>query len=71
MPPTMASRTSFVQVGQSESVRRGKPRGGFVLSQLFGSGSGAHDGWNARAGIRRFTHWKPVHAAFAAAWTPR
>ncbi len=56
VPPMMASRTSFVQVGQRESVRRGNPRGGLVLSQLFGSGSGAHAGWNERAGIRRFTH---------------
>jgi len=56
VPFRMASRTSFVQAGQRESVLRGNPRGGFDRSKLFGSGSGDHAGWKERAGIRRFTH---------------
>ena len=57
MSPEMTPfRTFFTQVGQSESVSRGKPNGGAVRSYDFRSGSAAHAGViDSPSGMALFT----------------
>src|SRR5947208_10807448 len=46
LPSRICWRISGTQRGQSESVSRGQPRGGFVFSQDFSSGLSDHFGTN-------------------------
>src|SRR5580765_2814898 len=46
LPSRIACRASRVHVGQSESVSRGQPSGGFVFSYDFSSGLSDHLGVN-------------------------
>src|SRR5438034_6891449 len=46
LPSRIACRASRVHVGQSESVSRGQPSGGFVFSYDFKSGLSDHFGVN-------------------------
>src|SRR4051812_21917613 len=46
LPSRIACRASRVHVGQSESVSRGQPRGGFVFSYDLRSGLSDHFGGN-------------------------
>src|ERR1700693_2155662 len=52
LPFIMASRASFTQSGQSESVVRGQPSVGFDFSQDLSSGLSDHFGVNDGFGLR-------------------
>src|SRR6187431_1812145 len=56
-PESTASRTSFTQRGQSESVRRGQPSWGAVRSFFLSSGAGAHLGCRRPPGKRSLYFW--------------
>src|ERR1700732_4551977 len=57
LPAMMASRASFTQAGQSESVCRGKPSVGLVFSQDLSSGLSDHCGVTDGFGLRLLKCW--------------
>src|SRR5260370_13959446 len=57
LPWMMASRASFTQSGQSESVCRGQPSVGLVFSQDFSSGLSDHFGVKDGMGLRLVKNW--------------
>src|SRR4029077_17187811 len=57
LPAMMASRASFTQAGQSESVSRGKPRGGLAFSHDLSSGLSVHCGVTDGFGLRLLKCW--------------
>src|SRR5262245_38898324 len=61
-PDRMRWRASRTHEGHSESVERGQPSGGADRSWLFGSGAGAHRGWNVCDASRRLTAWNAGQA---------
>src|SRR5207342_1636158 len=65
LPSRISCRASRTHTGQSESVSRGQPSGGFVFSQDFSSGLSDHFGVNEgfRAILLRLLN--TVHAPFA------
>src|SRR6266705_2883992 len=56
-PAIIASRASFTQAGQRESVCRGKPSVGLVFSQDFSSGLSDHLGVTEGFGLRLLKYW--------------
>src|SRR5271157_1505723 len=56
-PLMMASRASFTQPGQSESVCRGQPRVGLVFSHDFNSGLSDHFGVKLGLGLYLLKIW--------------
>src|SRR5207249_12116351 len=65
-PSRIACRASRVHVGQSESVSRGQPSGGFVFSYDLSSGLSDHFGVNDGRWLILFSVLKTIHAPFAA-----
>src|SRR6266478_2400977 len=65
----MASRASFTQSGQSESVCRGQPRVGFVFSHDFRSGLSDHCGVKDGFGLRLLKNWIALKVTPAALQT--
>src|SRR5215813_8541448 len=65
-PSRIAWRASRTQVGQSESVSRGHPSGGFVFSYDFSSGLSDQAGVNDGFCLILFKPLKTVHAPLAA-----
>src|ERR1700687_3516678 len=57
LPAMMASRASFTQAGQSESVCRGNPSVGLVFSQDLSSGLSDHFGVTEGLGFRLLKYW--------------
>src|ERR1700735_2777505 len=57
LPFMIASRASFTQSGQRESVVRGQPRVGFDFSHDFSSGLSDHFGVNEGFGFRLLKNW--------------
>src|SRR6185436_8218396 len=70
LPSRIACRASRVHVGQSESVSRGQPSGGFVFSYDFRSGLSDHAGVNDGFCLILFSVLKTVHAPLAATDRP-
>src|SRR5712691_13519810 len=70
LPSRIACRASRVHVGQSESVSRGHPSGGFVFSYDFSSGLSDHFGVNEGRWLIWFRPLNTVQAAFAAIESP-
>src|SRR5205807_5381875 len=65
-PPRISSRASRTQTGQSESVWRGQPRGGFVFSHDFNKGLSDQVGVNDWFGQTLLTRLKTNQAPLAA-----
>src|ERR1700728_4331184 len=57
LPLVMASRASFTQSGQRESVVRGQPSVGFDFSQDFSSGLSDHFGVKEGFGLCLLKNW--------------
>src|SRR5580692_6261097 len=57
LPSMIASRASFTQSGQSESVVRGQPSVGLDFSQDFSSGLSDHFGVNDGLGLFLLKYW--------------
>src|ERR1700687_2973059 len=57
LPAIIASRASFTQAGQRESVCRGKPSVGVVFSHYFSSGLSDHFGVTEGFGLRLLKYW--------------
>ena len=55
LPSRICLRISGTHLGQSESVVRGQPRGGFSFCQLFRSGLSLHLGVKDGLGLMRFS----------------
>src|SRR5471032_1207736 len=70
LPSRIAWRASHVQVGQSESVSRGQPSGGFVFSYDFSSGLSDHFGMNDGRWLIWFSPLNTTHAPLAAMESP-
>src|SRR5436305_11202531 len=70
LPSRIACRASRVHVGQSESVSRGHPSGGFVFSYDFNSGLSDHFGMNDGRWLILFRPLKTTHAPLAAIERP-
>src|SRR3954452_2449608 len=68
-PLTILLRMSGTHLGQSESVVRGQPSGGFCFSQDFSRGLSDHFGVNEGFLAMEFTDVKSFHATFAATVT--
>ena len=66
----MAWRASRTHVGQSESVLRGQPSGGFVFCHDFSSGLSDHFGIKEGPGLMRLTVLNTDHAPLAAIASP-
>src|SRR6266436_10435177 len=66
LPSRIACRASRVQVGQSESVSRGQPSGGFVFSYDLSSGLSDHFGMNDGRWLILLRVLNTTHAPFAA-----
>src|SRR5215470_4418785 len=64
-PSRISWRASRVHTGQSESVSRGQPRGGFVFSQDFKSGLSDHFGVKVGRRLILFKLLKTTHAPLA------
>src|SRR5947207_4388913 len=69
-PSRIAWRASRVHVGQSESVSRGQPSGGFVFSYDFSSGLSDHFGMKDGRWLILFNPLKTTHAPLAAMERP-
>src|SRR3954451_21424345 len=69
-PSRISWRASRVHVGQSESVSRGQPSGGFVFSYDFRSGLSDHFGVNDGFCLILFKPLNTTHAPFAAIDSP-
>src|SRR2546422_10340916 len=67
LPSRISFRASRTQTGQSESVSRGHPSGGFVFSYDFSSGLSDHAGVNDGFGRRRVRVLNKAQAPLAAA----
>src|SRR3981081_1925796 len=65
-PSRISCRASRTQVGQSESVSRGQPSGGFVFSYDLSSGLSDHVGVNDGRWVVLFSVLKTIHAPLAA-----
>src|SRR5437867_13441064 len=65
----MASRASFTQSGQSESVCRGQPSVGFVFSHDFKSGLSDHFGVNEGFGRCLLKNWIVLNVTSASLQT--
>src|SRR5208282_1575867 len=65
VPAMMASRASFTQSGQSESVVRGQPRVGFDFSQDFNNGLSDHFGVMDGLGLCLLKNWIVLKVAAA------
>ncbi len=70
LPSRIACRASRVQVGQSESVSRGQPSGGFVFSYDFSSGLSDHFGVNDGRCLILFRPLNTTQAPLAAIESP-
>src|SRR5579862_5907795 len=70
LPSRISCRASRVHVGQSESVSRGQPSGGFVFSYDFNSGLSDHFGMNDGRWLTLFTRLKTTQAPLAAMESP-
>src|SRR6476469_5965279 len=70
LPSRISCRASRTHTGQSESVSRGQPSGGFVFSYDFRSGLSDHFGVNEGFCAILFRLLKTNHAPFAAADNP-
>src|SRR5262245_27331974 len=70
LPSRMACRASRVHIGQSESVSRGQPSGGFVFSYDFSSGLSDHLGVNEGRWLILFKLLKITQAPLAAIERP-
>src|SRR5262245_48288060 len=70
LPSTISWRASRTQTGQSESVSRGQPSGGFTFSHDFRSGLSDHFGVNEALRLMLFNASKTTHAPLAAIVTP-
>src|SRR5437667_11645849 len=66
LPSRISCRASRVQTGQSESVSRGQPSGGFVFSYDLSSGLSDHFGVNDGRCLILLRLLKTIHAPFAA-----
>src|SRR5678816_3039784 len=66
LPSRISCRASRTQVGQSESVFRGQPSGGFVFSYDFSSGLSDHLGMNDGRWLIWFKPLKTTQAPLAA-----
>src|SRR5436309_5608856 len=69
-PSRIAWRASRVHVGQSESVSRGQPSGGFVFSYDFNRGLSDHAGMNDGFCCSLFRPLKTTQAPLAATTSP-
>src|SRR5256885_16811549 len=65
LPSRICWRISGTHFGQSESVERGQPSGGFVFSYDFSSGFSDHLGVNPGFCLMRLTRSNTDHAARA------
>src|ERR1043166_548074 len=70
LPSRIACRASRVQTGQSESVSRGQPSGGFVFSYDLSSGLSDHFGINEGLWLILFNPLKTTQAPLAAMDSP-
>src|SRR3954469_13462166 len=70
LPSRIACRASRVHVGQSESVSRGQPSGGFVFSYDFSSGLSDHFGVNEGRWLILFRLLNTTQAPLAAMARP-
>src|SRR5438093_5238463 len=70
LPSRIACRASRVHVGQSESVSRGQPSGGFVFSYDFSSGLSDHLGVNDGRWLILLRLLNTAHAPLAAMVSP-
>src|SRR3979490_771225 len=70
LPSRISCRASRVQVGQSESVSRGHPSGGFVFSYDFSSGLSDHFGMNDGRWLILFNLLNTTQAPLAAIESP-
>ena len=70
LPSRIAWRASRAQVGQSESVSRGQPSGGFVFSYDFSSGLSDHFGVNDGRWLILFRLLNTAQAPLAAIESP-
>src|SRR5215471_3118717 len=70
LPSRISCRASRTQVGQSESVSRGQPSGGFVFSYDFNSGLSDQAGVNEGLWLILLRLSKIVQAPFAAIERP-
>src|SRR5258708_16867805 len=68
-PAMIASRASFTQAGQRESVCRGKPSVGLVFSHDFSSGLSDHFGVTEGLGLRLLKYWMVLKVIPAALQT--
>src|SRR5579859_7383188 len=66
LPSTICWRISGTHLGQSESVERGQPSGGFVFSHDFSIGLSDHFGVNDGRGLMLLAFSKTAHAPLAA-----
>src|SRR5579872_453709 len=66
-PSRICWRISGTHLGQSESVLRGQPNGGFDFSYDLSRGLSDHFGVGDGFGLIRFARSKIAHAPFAAA----
>src|SRR5580692_8778032 len=65
LPLMMASRASFTQSGQRESVVRGQPSVGFDFSHDLSSGLSDHFGVNDGFGLRLLKYWMLLYVTVA------
>src|ERR1700730_8901448 len=70
LPSRIACRASRVHVGQSESVSRGQPSGGFVFSYDFSSGFFDHFGGDEGLCFILFNPLNTTQAPLAASESP-
>src|SRR5450755_4097540 len=68
-PSRICWRISGTHLGQSESVERGQPRGGFDFSQDLSRGFSDHFGIGAWLGAMRLSRANTAHAPVAATVT--
>jgi hypothetical protein len=66
LPSRISWRASRTQVGQSESVSRGQPRGGFTFSHDFWRGLSDHLGTKPGLRLMEFSASNTTHAPLAA-----
>jgi len=69
LPSRICWRISGTHLGQSESVERGHPSGGFDFSHDLSSGFSDHFGVGDAFGAIRFKRWNTAHAPVAATVT--
>src|SRR6516225_7098933 len=70
LPSRISWRASRTHVGQSESVSRGQPSGGFVFSYDLSSGLSDHFGVKEGAGLILLRFLYTTHAPLAAICSP-